>query len=86
MDESLQEEFLDRFRDQEDLHIVEVRPEAIRVEPPGSRAKVRMVVEFYNLPSLTVRKISFSQKWALVHGAGSGTPVWRIISPLPPFP
>ncbi|BCR03364.1 hypothetical protein DESUT3_04330 [Desulfuromonas versatilis] len=80
------EDYRQRYLGREDLRIVDVRFETIELLEQGREAEARMVVEYYLLPSLNVKKFRFSQHWAYLGGDRYHPGVWTITSPFPPFP
>ncbi len=78
------EEFLERFRPLEGLHITDVQLESAELQGEDGRVAAWMVMEYYLLPSLTVKKLRFRQEWVYRDPGRSGQ--WRIASPFPDFP
>jgi hypothetical protein len=78
------EDFLPRFRELEDLKIVDVVLESIDVGEED-RATSWVVMEYYLLPSITVKKLRFQLEW--IHfSSQKNRSLWLISSPFPPFP
>lgn len=79
-------DFLERLGALEDLHIVDVRLESIDHHEEGKRAETRTVVEYYLLPSATVKKLRLNQEWSYEGGDRYRPGIWQITTPFPPFP
>lgn len=79
------EAFIQRMLAEKDLHITDVRQEGIETAEEG-RATVRLAVEYYRLPSPTVKTLRLRQEWALVEGSRDRPGGWRLLAPLPPLP
>lgn len=80
------EEYRQRFMGREDLHLVDVRFETIEFLEDGRRAEAQVVLEYYLLPSLKVKKFRFTQQWAYLGEDRYHPGIWTITSPFPPFP
>jgi len=78
--------FLDRFRKDRGLKITDVRLESLVFADQGSRADGELVVEYYRLPSLTVKTARFPVRWSF-YGPDEPTPVgWKITMINPHLP
>ena len=80
------EAFLQLFAGLPDLHPVDVRVESVEFQDEGRRAETWTVLEYYLLPSLTVKKFRFRQEWAYVGGDRLHPGAWVITTPFPSFP
>ncbi len=79
-------EFLSHFKSREDLHIVDVRLDTMEYVDGATTAVTETVLEYYQLPSVTVKKHRFRQQWEYQGGDRYHPGTWRIISPFPVFP
>ncbi|NIR33323.1 MAG: hypothetical protein GWO11_02335 [Desulfuromonadales bacterium] len=76
------EAFREMFADTQDLHIVDVKVERVDMPQP-ELATVNFSYQYYELPSITVRRESVEQEWVL-HPRGKGLPgEWKIASEFP---
>ncbi len=81
-----QDEFRQRLAALEDLHITDFRLESAEFSPAGDRVVTWNAMEYYLLPSMTVKTLRYRQDW-IVSGADrlhSGD--WLIVTPFPPIP
>lgn len=76
------EAFIDLFDDRDDLHIVGVSVDRLQVDEPGL-AFVRLALEYYELPSVTVKKIRLKQQWVLEQVKKGFPSEWKIATPFP---
>lgn len=86
LSEEHREDFLNRFNSLADLHVVDVRLERVEFKEEERRAETTTVIEYYLLPSATVKKFLLRQEWAYTGGDRYHAGLWRIITPFPPFP
>jgi hypothetical protein len=84
--ESAREEFLHRFSALDDLHIVDVRLESVDFSEEGLRAHTTLALEYYLIPSITVRKVRLRQEWSYQGGDRYHPGTWKLVDPFPPFP
>jgi len=86
LDEAERGAFMDRFADLDDLNIVDVQLESADFQEQDQRVVTTTNVEYYLLPSMTVKKLRLRQQW-VYQGADRYHPgVWRLDGPFPPFP
>lgn len=78
--------FLRRFGELRDLHVVDVRLESADLREEAGRADTTILLEYYLLPSATVRQFVLQQEWAYLGGDRYHPGTWRIVSPFPEFP
>lgn len=80
------QEFLHRFSAMEGLQVVDVRLEAVDFSDDDSRARTSLVLEYYLLPSITVKKALLQQSWVYRGADSYHAGVWKLEGPFPPFP
>ncbi len=80
------QEFLKTFRTLKDIHIVDVRLLDIKRSAEGWRFDTTMEMDYYLLPSVTVKTFSFDQTWEFFSGEGSKEQAYFIVTPFPDFP
>ena len=86
LSEEHREDFLDRFYSLADLHIVDVRLERVELREDERRAETTTVIEYYLLPSTTVKEFFLHLEWAYTGGDRYHAGFWQITTPFPPFP
>lgn len=84
--EEYRETFRQHLMELKDLHIVDVRLESVDMQEAEGRAETAIVLEYYLLPSATVKQFRMNQEWAYLGADRYHPGVWRIISPFPVFP
>ena len=82
-EESVKGKCLDRALTLKDVQITDIRTRDIEFRIDGVEATVHAEIEYYLLPSTTVRKIQDSQKWGYIGPKDKRT--WFIKSPFPNF-
>lgn len=80
------EAFLERFATPGDLHIVDVVVERAELGPKARKGTIWMRIEYYLLPSPTVREFRFRLQWRRQGGDRFTPGSWQITSPFPDFP
>jgi hypothetical protein len=78
-------EFLSSFAEQENLYITDVQLEQVENSAPG-QALTSGVLEYYRLPSLSVRKFRIQLEWTYVGGGRLRAGSWLISTSLPIIP
>lgn len=78
--------FIDLFADMGDLQITDVRVEAIDLDDSARRATTRMTLEYFLLPSVSVKTFSFELDWGYAGLKPKAGDTWFITSSFPPFP
>ena len=78
------EEFLKTFRALKDIHIVDVRLIDVKRSAEGHRFDTTIEMDYYLLPSVTVKTFSFDQGWEFF--GDENTEAFFIVSPFPEFP
>jgi len=79
------ESFLAHWRDAEDLHVVGAQVDSIEMLDPEA-ARVNMTIEYYLLPSNTVRKLKTEQEWSYLAGESLKAGSWELVSGAPRLP
>lgn len=80
------QEFLQRFSALEGLQVVDARLEAIDFSDGDVRARTALALEYYLLPSITVKKALLRQDWVYQGADSYHAGAWKIEGPFPPFP
>lgn len=78
--------FVDVFAEMKDLQITDVRVETIDLDAGGQGATTRMTLEYFLLPSVSVKTFAFELDWAYAGLKPKAAETWFIASPFPPFP
>jgi hypothetical protein len=84
--EADREEFLQRFSALDDLHIVDVQLESADFSEEGHRAHTTLALEYYLVPSITIKKVRLRQEWGYQGGDRYHPGTWMLAGPFPPFP
>jgi len=80
------EGFLKQFRRADDLNVTDVRLMSARFIAAEERMETEVEVEYFLLPSATLKTFQFDQQWTYFR-AGENLPgEWRITSLFPEFP
>ena len=79
-------DFLDRFRDWNDLHITNVQVEKIEYLEEENLVRTVSLVEYYLLPSATIKTFRLKEEWEWQEGERTSLGDWVLISPFPDFP
>ncbi len=86
MDETVRKDFLERFADNEDLRIIDFDIERIAFRDDGRQVIVWYMLEYYMLPSATVKKERIRLEWEF-HEENKLLPgSWLINSEFPQLP
>ncbi len=83
MDPEPAKAFLSRYAGDNDFRIVDVSEETVSFSQEGRMAVTSYHLEYYILPSATVKSRRFELEWQYFSGDGMGPGVWRIISFFP---
>lgn len=67
------------------LHVTDVRLEGVDSPANGTQAVTRMAVEYYLLPSATVKTMRVRQEWIYTEGDRAHPPGWQVLTLLPPL-
>ncbi|HEY7744847.1 MAG TPA: hypothetical protein VIA07_00825, partial [Desulfuromonadales bacterium] len=84
--EADREDFLQRFTALDELHIVDVQVESVDFNEEGRRAHTTIALEYYLIPSITVKKARLRQEWQYQGGDRYHPGTWKLAGPFPPFP
>ncbi len=79
-------DFNRRFSDLPDLNITDVRLDSAEFSADGKRVETRNSVEYFLLPSATIKTFRYEQAWEVVGGDRWHGGTWLIVTPFPPFP
>ena len=81
------EAFLEQFATLEkDLHIVDTRITKMVIGAEGRRADVFLEMDYYLLPSVTVKTFRFDHTWIYDEASGHMPARYQIVTPFPGFP
>ena len=78
--------FLDQFKEDEDLHVVESRMQKIDLHENEGWAEAEYVMEYFRLPSNRVKKWRWTQRWVLIQEKVTKPGVWLIETAPPQLP
>lgn len=81
----LREEFLDRMEKVKGLNVTDVRLVRVDVKEDGARVDARLEMDYYLLPSVTVRTLRIDQVWRHREDPLEGNGFF-ITTPFPAFP
>ena len=79
-------DFLATFRKLKDIHITDVRLLDLQETAEGRRFETSIEMDYYLLPSVSVKTFSFTQDWVYFAGEDSSQKGFRIITSFPDFP
>ncbi len=86
----MQEEFRAGFRQTfaavPEIHITDVRLVDVASEAEGRRFTATLDMDYYILPSISVKTFRFEQTWGYFDGKAAPRQGFLITSPFPPFP
>ena len=79
--------FLDTFTPlKKDLTIIDVRIDEITLIEKGKQAEVAMEMEYFLLPSASVKTFLFNQTWVYHEGKEKEPAFYQVETPFPAFP
>lgn len=84
--ETDRDDFLQRFSALDDLHIVDVKLESADFSEEGRRVQTTLALEYYLIPSITVKKVRLRQEWRYQGEDRYHPGTWKLAEPFPPFP
>ena len=81
------QEFIDTFTAfKDDLHISDVREVSMQSFEAGRRIETVLEMDYYLLPSVTVKTFSFDQIWVYTEKSDTSEESFLIVTPFPEFP
>jgi hypothetical protein len=80
------QDFMATFRPLKDIHITDVRLADLRTDADGRRFETSIDMDYYLLPSVTVKTFRFDQTWVYSDGDGPTPKGFFITTPFPEFP
>ena len=80
------EGFLATFNALKDIHIVDVRMINLQTSQEGRRFETSLEMDYYLLPSVTVKTFRFKQVWIYFDGQDPALQGFLIVTPFPTFP
>lgn len=86
MKPEFRKDFLKQFKELKDLTITDVRLMDTVLSEEGKKAEVLIEIEYYLLPSVTLKTFELEQTWTYVEGENLAPGHFQIITPFPPFP
>lgn len=78
--------FMETFMPMKDLHIVDVNIMYLQPAEQNRRFEMTIEMEYYLLPSATLKTFSFDQTWVYFKGEDSTRQGFLITTPFPAFP
>jgi hypothetical protein len=85
-DTELRQEFVERYDEADDLKITRFDAMRIDADIPQEKVTIHYLLEYYILPSVTVKKKRFSLTWEKQPSGVVGEDYWRIMEPFPELP
>ena len=79
-------DFLATFRKLKGIHITDVRLLDLQETAEGRRFETSIEMDYYLLPSVSLKTFSFTQDWVYFAGEDSSQKGFRIITSFPDFP
>jgi hypothetical protein len=79
-------DFLTTFNKLKDIHITDVRLLDLQETAQGRRFEASVEMDYYLLPSVSVKTFNFDQTWVYFAGEDSPQSGFRIITSFPDFP
>jgi hypothetical protein len=87
MQAEFRQEFIKTFTAfKDDLHISDVREVAVQTFEAGRRIETIVEMDYYLLPSVTVKTFSFDQIWVYTEESDTSEESFLIVTPFPEFP
>ena len=80
------QDFLETFDRLKDIHIIDVRMINFKPEDENRRFEATLEMDYYLLPSVTVKTFRFDQTWELFGDENQSQQGYFIVTPFPPFP
>jgi len=79
-------DFLATFNKLKDIHITDVRLLDLQETADGRRFETSIEMDYYLLPSVSVKTFSFDQDWVYFAGDDTQQTGFRIVTSFPDFP
>jgi len=79
-------DFLATFNKLKDIHITDVRLLDLQETAEGRRFETSIEMDYYLLPSVSVKTFSFDQDWVYFAGEDTQQTGFRIVTSFPDFP
>lgn len=83
---SERDSFLDQWSPLADLRMTDASLDSLEFHGEGRQAQTRVTLEYYLLPSTTVKRLRLSQSWEYQGGDRTHPGLWQITTPFPPPP
>lgn len=80
------QKFVKTFTSLKDVDITDVRLVDLKISEEGMRFETTMAMDYYLLPSVTVKTFSFDQTWLFFAGEDPAKQGYLITTPFPDFP
>jgi len=78
--------FLDQMEDLRDLKVTDVRLQRVEPADEGRRVETRLEMDYYLLPSATLKTLRIDQTWVYPTTGDSAGSSFLITTPFPKFP
>jgi hypothetical protein len=78
--------FLDQIEELKELNVTDVRLKRVDQSAEGRRAEVRLEIDYYILPSATLKTLMVDQVWVYFETADADNQGYLITTPFPKFP
>lgn len=86
MKPEFRDDFIATFMALKDIHIVDVRQVNMKTFQEGRRFEATLEMDYYLLPSVTVKTFQFQQTWVYFEGEDPALQGFLITTPFPAFP
>jgi hypothetical protein len=86
MKPEFRDDFLATFNALKDIHIVDVRMVDLKSTQEDRRFETTLEMDYYLLPSVTVKTFRFKQTWIYFEGEDPALQGFLIVTPFPAFP
>lgn len=83
---SAQGAFLEQFKQDEDLHVVDSRIVKVDLHEEEGWAEAEYMMEYYRLPSTRIKKWYWTQRWTKVQEKMTKSGIWLIENAPPALP
>lgn len=86
MQPEYRQDFMETFTPLKDLNITDVRLVDLRMIEQDRRFETTIEMDYYLLPSVSVKTFSFNQTWVYFEGQQQTSPGFLIVTSFPSFP